>query len=101
MNNELLEVAKDLYQEFVDKDPRLKNRALSPIEKDYFGQIRESSHYRTGLILRKQTTVRMTFMSLPFATLIKEMNDRGVDVDFMTYLALEVELEIDDPRLKF
>jgi hypothetical protein len=101
MTSELFEIAQDLLQEFNNKEPRFKNRALSPIEKEYFGQIRDSSHYRTGLILRKQKTIRMAFMSLPFATLIKEMNEHGIDIDFMTYLSLEVELEVEDPRLKF
>jgi hypothetical protein len=41
----------------------------------------------------------MAFMSLPFGKFVKEMRDRNIDLDFLTYLATLKTLNIADSRI--
>jgi hypothetical protein len=99
MSNELTEATQELHDQFVQLTPEYTTRAISETEKPYVVQLINSSHYCTGLILKKQTYLKMAFMSLPFGKFVKEMRDRNIDLDFLTYLATLKTLNIADSRI--
>ncbi|WP_339022446.1 hypothetical protein [Spiroplasma endosymbiont of Crioceris asparagi] len=80
-----------LLEKLTKNNPEFKLRNPNDQENHFLKQFEQNDHLRTGFIYKFVNTKGMMYMSLPLAQLLAEINQSGVDQQFLVYKALLIK----------